>query len=65
MTALVLALPDYQQLLELYADPRSSVLGAMLAQNVSNIAYASRTLSAAERNYPITERECFAVIRAL
>ncbi|GFV07802.1 transposon Ty3-I Gag-Pol polyprotein [Trichonephila clavipes] len=40
-------------------------MGAVLKQNHKPIAFASRTLNQAERNYTVTERECFAVIWAL
>lgn len=36
----------------------------MLAHGGKAIAYASRILNSAERNYPIPERECLAVISA-
>ncbi|GFS75837.1 retrovirus-related Pol polyprotein from transposon 297 [Trichonephila clavipes] len=40
-------------------------IGAVLQQNQIPIAFASRTLNKAERNYTVTERECLAVIWAL
>ncbi|GFW68098.1 retrovirus-related Pol polyprotein from transposon opus [Trichonephila clavipes] len=40
-------------------------IGAVLNQNHRPIAFASRTLNKAERNYTVTERECLAVIWAL
>ncbi|GFX65520.1 retrovirus-related Pol polyprotein from transposon opus [Trichonephila clavipes] len=40
-------------------------MGAVLQQNQKPIAFASRTLNKAERNYTVTERECLAVIWAL
>ncbi|GFW63639.1 retrovirus-related Pol polyprotein from transposon 17.6 [Trichonephila clavipes] len=40
-------------------------IGAVLQQNQKPVAFASRTLNKAERNYTVTERECLAVIWAL
>ncbi|GFT72593.1 hypothetical protein TNCV_974391 [Trichonephila clavipes] len=40
-------------------------VGAVLNQEQRPVVFASRTLSAAERNYTVTERECLAVVWAL
>ncbi|GFX89176.1 retrovirus-related Pol polyprotein from transposon gypsy [Trichonephila clavipes] len=40
-------------------------VGGVLNQEQRPVVFASRTLSAAERNYTVTERECLAVVCAL
>ncbi|GFU48250.1 retrovirus-related Pol polyprotein from transposon 17.6 [Trichonephila clavipes] len=61
----VLQLPNYQELFNLFTDASGVGIGAVLNQNHRPIAFMSRTLNKAERNYTVAERECLEVIGAL
>ncbi|GFW08992.1 retrovirus-related Pol polyprotein from transposon opus [Trichonephila clavipes] len=61
----VLKFPDFKKPFKLFTDASSIGVGAVLNQGQRPLVYASRTLSAAERNYTVTERECLAVVWAL
>ncbi|GFY16733.1 retrovirus-related Pol polyprotein from transposon opus [Trichonephila clavipes] len=55
----------FSEQFNLFTDASGVGIGAVLQQNQKPIAFASRTLNKAERNYTVTERECLAVIWAL
>uniref|UniRef100_H3B9V0 Gypsy retrotransposon integrase-like protein 1 n=1 Tax=Latimeria chalumnae TaxID=7897 RepID=H3B9V0_LATCH len=65
-TAEVLHYPDFESPFFLQTDASDVGLGAVLYQEVGGekrvVAYGSRMLSAAERRYHTTERECLAVV---
>ncbi|GFT82396.1 transposon Tf2-8 polyprotein [Trichonephila clavipes] len=58
----VLKFLDFKKPFELITDASSIGVGAVLNQEQRPVVFASRTLSAAERNYTVTERECLAVV---
>ncbi|GFT29549.1 hypothetical protein TNCV_2055561 [Trichonephila clavipes] len=54
----VLKFPDFKKKpFELFTDASSIGVGAVLNQDQRPVVFASRTLSAVERNYTVTERE--------
>ena len=65
----ILALPDFSLDFHLVTDASGSGLGSVLMQKHKNklrvVAYHSRKMSDAERNYTITEQETLAIIDAL
>lgn len=69
VSAPVLSCPDYNLPFEVHTDASNYGIGGMLTQSVNGkehpIAYMSKSLTAAEKNYSITERETLAVLVAL
>ncbi|XP_063635205.1 uncharacterized protein LOC134805954 [Cydia splendana] len=65
----VLCCPDYSKPFEVHTDASNYGIGGMLTQTIDGkehpIAYMSKSLSPAEKNYSITEREALAVVTAL
>ncbi|GFS60368.1 retrovirus-related Pol polyprotein from transposon 17.6 [Trichonephila clavipes] len=63
--ATVVQLLNFQEQFNIFTDASGFGIGAVLNQNHRPIAFASRTLNKAERNYTVTESECLEVMWAL
>jgi hypothetical protein len=64
-SAPVLQIPDFSRPFEVVADASGSAVGAILMQDGRPVAFESRVMNPAERNYPVGEQELLAVVHAL
>lgn len=67
VTAPILASPDFKKMFTIQCDASDVGVGCVLSQEDDDgrevvIAFASRTLSDAEKKYTVTEKECLAVL---
>jgi hypothetical protein len=61
----VLAYPDFSKVLEIYTDPSSKQLGAVITQDNRPIGFFSQKLSDTQRKYSITKIELLAIVKTL
>ncbi|MGL5708136.1 MAG: reverse transcriptase domain-containing protein [Aeromonas sp.] len=60
-----ITMPDYTKQFVLETDASQTGLGACLSQNENTIVYISRSLTKAEKNYGITEKEVLGALWAM
>lgn len=60
----ILSYPDFERTFHLTTDASNVAIGAVLSQDSKPIAFYSRTLNSAERNYSTIERELLAIIES-
>jgi hypothetical protein len=57
--------PDWSKPFDIHTDASDKQLGAVISQNGKPIAFFSRRLSKAQRNYTTTEKELLSIVECL
>ena len=61
----LLAYPDFNLPFEIHTDASNRQLGAVMAQKGRPLAFYSRKLNTAQRNYTTTKHELFSIVETL
>ena len=61
----ILTYPNFNEVFEIHTDASDRQLGAVISQNWKPLAFYSRKLSGAQRNYTTTEQELLSIVETL
>jgi len=61
----LLYFPNYKKPFEIHTDSSDYQMGAIISQDKKVVAYWSKKLSSAQKNYPIIEKELLAIVEVL
>ena len=61
----LLTYPDFNKPFDIHTDASDTQLGAVISQENRPIAYFSRTLNSAQKNYTVTDKETLSIVETL
>ncbi len=61
----ILNYPDFNKVFEIHTDASDRQLGAVISQEGKPLAFYSRKLSSAQRNYTTTKQELLSIVETL
>ena len=59
------AYPDFNKLFEIHIDATKTQIGAVISQDEKPVAFYSRKMNSAQKNYTVTEKELLSIVATL